>query len=160
MRYESKRVRRKNDAAIKVKQALQEYCMEVVKRFRPLCIILYSSRAKGTFTSESDADIIVISNNFDQDFLLRIRSLIDLNGTELPIEPLGYTEPEFTGMLESFRLTALDAVYEGKALYGEDYFNHLKERLGELERMGVYKGKIADADIPGIIDMIVKLTKE
>lgn len=25
---------------------------------------------------------------------------------------------------------------------------------------GVYKGKIADADIPGIIDMIVKLTKE
>ena len=25
---------------------------------------------------------------------------------------------------------------------------------------GVYKGKIADADIPGIVDMIVKLTKE
>jgi len=25
---------------------------------------------------------------------------------------------------------------------------------------GVYKGKIADAEIPGIIDMIVQLTKE
>lgn len=25
---------------------------------------------------------------------------------------------------------------------------------------GIYKGKIADGDIPGIIDMIVKLTKE
>jgi predicted nucleotidyltransferase len=122
---------------------LQEYCKEVAKRFKPLCIILYGSRAKGTFTSESDADIIVISNNFDQDFLSRIRSLIDLNATVIPIEPLGYTEPEFTSMLESFRLTALDAVSEGIALYGEDYFNDLKERLGELKKRGVYKGKIS-----------------
>ncbi|MCE8425611.1 MAG: nucleotidyltransferase domain-containing protein [Candidatus Methanoperedens sp.] len=143
MRIESKRFRRKNDAVVKVKQELQEYCGKVVKSIKPLCIILYGSRAKGTFTPDSDADIIVISNNLDQDFLTRIRSLIDLNSTALSIEPLGYTELEFTIMLESFRLTALDAVSEGIALYGEDYFNHLKERMSELERMGVYKGKIS-----------------
>lgn len=138
---ESKRIRRKNDAVLKVKQELQEYCRNVIKSFKPLCIILYGSRAKGTFTPQSDADIIVISNNFNQDFLSRIRSLIDLNATALPIEPLGYTESEFIIMLESFRLTALDSVSEGIALYGEDYFDHLKERLGEHEKKGFYKGK-------------------
>ncbi len=141
MRSESKRVRRKNDAAVKVEYALHDYCKEVVNRFKPLCIILYGSRAKGTFTPQSDADIIIISNNFDQDFLSRIKSLIDLNATVLPIEPLGYTESEFTNMLESFRLTALDAVSEGIALYGEDYFDHLKGRLDELGKRGIYKGK-------------------
>jgi len=143
LRSESKRLRRKNDSVLKVKLELQEYCRNVVKSVKPLCIILYGSRAKGTFIPDSDADIIVISNNFEQDFLSRIRTLIELNTTLLTIEPLGYSEAEFISMLESFRLTALDSVSEGIALYGEDYFNHLKERLGELERMGVYKGKIS-----------------
>src|SRR3989304_10375832 len=139
MRFENKRICRKNDAAIK--HALQEYCDEVVRRFNPVCIILYGSRAKGTYTTESDVDIIVISNNFEQDFLSRIKSLIDLNTTNLSIEPLGYTESEFEIMLESCRLTALDAVAEGVALYGNDYFNHLKKKLGELEKKGIHKGK-------------------
>ncbi len=74
-----------------------------------LCIIiLYGSRAKGTFTRESDADIIVISNNFDQDFLSRIKSLIDINSTMLPIEPLGYTESEFIVTSQARKPTALD----------------------------------------------------
>ncbi len=139
MRSEDKRIRRKHDAAIK--ESLQEYCKGVIKRFKPVCIILYGSRAKGTFTDKSDVDIIVISNNFNQDFLLRIKSLIDANTTTLPIEPLGYTEAEFENMFESCRLTALDAVHEGIALFGEDYFNSLKNKLSKLEEKGIYKGK-------------------
>lgn len=139
MHSENKRVRGKQDDVIK--DALLDYCNEVIKRFNPLCIILYGSRAKGTFTNKSDADIIVISNNFNQDFLSRIRSLIDANTTMLPIEPLGYTEAEFNSMLESCRLTALDAVKEGIALFGEDYFDRLRIKLNELEKKGIYKGK-------------------
>src|SRR5574341_897165 len=136
MRKENKRIRKKPDA---VKKALQEYCTEVIRRFKPVCIILYGSRAKGTFTGISDIDIIVISGNFEQDFLSRIKDLIDANTSSLPIEPLGYTEAEFETMLMAFRLTALDAVHEGIPLYGEDHFNSLKKRLNELERMGLYK---------------------
>ncbi|VVB55425.1 Nucleotidyltransferase domain protein [uncultured archaeon] len=136
MGKETKRVRKDPDAAEK---ALPEYCMEIVKRFKPACIVLYGSRAKGTFTGISDIDIIVISSNFEQDFLSRIKDLIDANTSSLPIEPLGYTEAEFETMLVAFRLTALDAVHEGIPLYGEDYFNSLKKRLNELERMGLYK---------------------
>ncbi len=70
MRKENKRIRKEPDA---VKKALHEYCKEVVKRSKPACIILYGSRAKGTFTGASDFDIIVISSNFEQDFLSRIK---------------------------------------------------------------------------------------
>ncbi len=138
MRKQYKRIRKKPDA---VKKALQEYCTEVIKRFKPTCIILYGSRAKGTFTGASDIDIIVISNTFERDFLSRIKDLIDVNTSPLPIEPLGYTEAEFETMLESCRITALDAVREGIPLYGEDYFNKLKDKLNALESIGLYKGK-------------------
>ncbi len=138
MRKQNKRIRKEPDA---IKKAIQEYCTNVIKRFKPACIILYGSRAKGTFTVASDIDIIVISNNFEQDFLSRIKDLIDANTSSFPIEPLGYTEAEFETMLVSFRLTALDAIREGVPLYGEDYFNNLKNKINELEKIGLYKGK-------------------
>ena len=144
MRFENKRIRKEPDA---IKKAIQDYCMEVIKRFKPACIILYGSRAKGTFTGASDFDIIVISN-FEQDFLSRIKDLIDANTSSLPIEPLGYTEAEFETMLMAFRLTALDAVHEGVPLYGENYFNGLKNKLNELEKIGLYKVRLPGTFLP------------
>jgi len=73
--------------------------------------------------------------------LSRIKDLIDANTSSVPIEPLGYTETEFETMLMAFRITALDAVCEGVPLYGENYFNNLKNKLNELEKIGLYKGK-------------------
>lgn len=86
MRFENKTICTGTDA---IKEELDEYCKNVIDRFNPACIILYGSRAKGTFTNTSDIDIIVISNNFEQDFLSRIKYLIDANTSMLPIEPLG-----------------------------------------------------------------------
>lgn len=135
---DNKRIRSEHDA---IKEALKEYCREIELKFKPTCIILYGSRAKGTFTGASDIDIIVISNNFEQDFLSRIKDLIDANTSSLPIEPLGYTEAEFETMLELYRITALDAVREGIPLSGEEYFINLKKKLNVLERMGLFKDK-------------------
>ncbi len=67
--------------------------------------------------------------------------MIDANTSHFPIEPLGYTEAEFETMLTAFRITVLDAVLEGMPLYGENYFNNLKNKLNELEKTGLYKGK-------------------
>jgi predicted nucleotidyltransferase len=122
-------------------EELKEYCRRVIGKFKPICIILYGSRAKGTFTPSSDIDIIVLSDNFETDFLSRIKDLIDINSSTLPIEPLGYTKAEFETMLRSFKITALDAVREGKPLFGEDYFNNLNNKLHEMEKFGLYKGK-------------------
>ncbi|MDW7726495.1 MAG: nucleotidyltransferase domain-containing protein [Candidatus Methanoperedens sp.] len=138
MRFENKTICTGTDA---IKEELDEYCKNVIDRFNPACIILYGSRAKGTFTNTSDIDIIVISNNFEQDFLSRITYLIDANTSMLPVEPLGYTEAEFETMLLSCKITAPDAVQEGLPLYGEDYFNNLKHKFEELESFGLYKGE-------------------
>jgi predicted nucleotidyltransferase len=124
-----------------IHEELKEYCTRVIGKFKPICIILYGSRAKGTFTPSSDIDIIVISDNFETDFLSRIKDLIDINSSMLAIEPLGYTKAEFETMLRSFKITALDAIREGKPLFGEDYFNYLKKTLHEMEKTGLYKGK-------------------
>lgn len=84
MRSENKRICAEPDG---IKETLEEYCRNVIDRFNPVCIILYGSRAKGTFTNISDIDIIVISNNFEHNFLARIKHLIDANDSILPIEP-------------------------------------------------------------------------
>lgn len=138
MRSENKRICTEPD---EMKKILEEYCRNVIDRFDPACIILYGSRAKGTFVNTSDIDIIVISNNFKHDFLSRIKHLIEANDSILPIEPLGYTEAEFEKMLLSCKITPLDAVKEGIALYGDDYFNNLKKKFIELEKIGLYKGE-------------------
>jgi predicted nucleotidyltransferase len=122
-------------------EELKEYCRRVIRKFKPICFILYGSRAKGTFTPSSDVDIIAVSDNFENDFLSRIKDLIDINSSSLPIEPLGYTKAEFETMLRSLKITALDAIHEGKPLFGEDYFNNLKKKLHEMEKFGLYKGK-------------------
>jgi predicted nucleotidyltransferase len=124
-----------------IKEVLNEYCKEIEIKFKPVCIILYGSRTKETFTNFSDIDIIVISNSFEHDFLSRIGDLINANTSSIPIEPLGYTESEFEIMLASCRITALDAVREGIPLSGEEYFNKLKSKLNALESMGLYKGR-------------------
>lgn len=41
---------------------LQKVVDEIVRRFQPLKIILFGSRAYGTATSNSDADLMVIMN--------------------------------------------------------------------------------------------------
>ncbi|MFZ3166090.1 MAG: nucleotidyltransferase domain-containing protein [Candidatus Methanoperedens sp.] len=138
MRQENKGICTESDA---INEELKEYCRRVIGKFKPICIILYGSRAKGTFTPSSDIDIIVLSDNFENDFLSRIKDLIDINSSTLPIEPLGYTKVEFETMLRSYKITALDSILEGKPLFGEDYFNNLKKTLHELEKTGLYKGK-------------------
>ncbi len=138
MRQENKGICTESDA---VNKELKEYCRGIIEKFKPICIILYGSRAKGTFTPFSDIDIIVVSDKFKNDFLSRIKDLIDVNSSTLAIEPLGFTKVEFEIMLRSFKITALDSIREGKPLFGEDYFNNLKKILQELEKIGLHKGK-------------------
>jgi len=120
-----------------------DYCIAVIEKLSPDCIILYGSLAKNTYSNRSDVDIIVISNNFQESFLDRIGLLLDLDKTRAPIEPLGYTTKEFENMLDSFRVTALDAIYDGIPLWGEEYFNSLKKQLDLFLSKGLHRTKYA-----------------
>jgi len=61
-------------------------------------IFLYGSFARGDIHEGSDIDLIIIGD-FNERFLERIGRIYGL--TDLPIEPLVYTEGEFQKMLQN-----------------------------------------------------------
>ena len=120
----NRRLREITDPSIRT--GLSQYCQKIIDRFHPKCIIVYGSQARKTYTPSSDIDLIIISDTFKIPFISRIRSLLELNQTEFHIEALGYTIQEFEDMLSNFRVTALDAIYFGIPIYGEQYFQQLE----------------------------------
>lgn len=52
-----------------------------------------------------------------------------------------YTEPDSIEKALHEYCTALDAISEGIPLLGAEYFSSLKDKLSELEKLGLYKGK-------------------
>ena len=78
----------------KLKQALQQQGIRVNR------IILYGSQATGRAEEHSDIDIVVISDDFEgMNILERLETLgVAMAKARImePIEPLGYTEEEFS----------------------------------------------------------------
>jgi len=67
------------------------------EKYQISSIYLYGSFATGDIHEGSDIDLLIIGN-FKERFIERIGLLMGL--TNLPIEPLIYTEEEFQDMLE------------------------------------------------------------
>ena len=95
---------------------IKDYTNEVVKRLRPHLIILFGSFATGDINEGSDIDILVVAD-FKENFLDRIRTLMDINTFKIPIEPVGYTPKEFQEMKEKKNPFILEVIEKGKVLY-------------------------------------------
>jgi len=95
---------------------INDYTNEVVKRLRPHLIILFGSFATGDINEGSDIDILVVAD-FKENFLDRIRTLMDMNTFKIPIEPVGYTPEEFQEMKEKKNPFILEVMEKGKVLY-------------------------------------------
>ncbi|KPV62029.1 MAG: hypothetical protein AOA66_1535 [Candidatus Bathyarchaeota archaeon BA2] len=55
--------------------------------------------------------------DFKEDFLNRIRTLMDINTFKIPIEPVGYTPEEFQDMKRKKNPFIVEVVEKGKVLY-------------------------------------------
>lgn len=55
--------------------------------------------------------------DFKEDFLDRIRTLMDINVFKLPIEPVGYMPEEFREMKERKNTFIMEVLEKGKILY-------------------------------------------
>ncbi|AEH51671.1 nucleotidyltransferase domain-containing protein [Pseudothermotoga thermarum] len=96
-----------------------QYTQRVVETLKPRCVILFGSFARGDVNEGSDVDIIVIAD-FKENFLDRVKLLLDLNdGIGIPVEPLGYTPEEFQEMRDRQNPFILEVIETGKILYGE-----------------------------------------
>lgn len=89
---------------------------EVVAKLNPQLVILFGSFAKHDINEGSDVDILVVAD-FEEDFLDRMRVLMDLNRFKIPLEPVGYTPEEFEEMKRRRNPFILEVLETGKTMF-------------------------------------------
>lgn len=60
---------------------------------------------------------LIVIGDWQQDFLARIKVLLDMNEFGLPLEPIGYTEQEFEQMDSEGNLFITEIIAIGKIVY-------------------------------------------
>lgn len=95
---------------------IEEYVEEVVKSLNPYLVILFGSFAIGDINEGSDIDILVVAD-FEENFLDRIKKLMDMNKFRIPIEPIGYTLEEFNEMKNRKNAFIMEVLEKGRVMY-------------------------------------------
>ena len=95
---------------------IEKFKEEVISKLNPQRIILFGSFARGDINEGSDVDLIIIAK-WKEEFLDRIKLLMDLNKFKIPLEPIGYTEEEFKKLIEEGNPFILQVLKEGKVIY-------------------------------------------
>jgi predicted nucleotidyltransferase len=91
-----------------------EYCQRVSKEFELKKVLLFGSRSRGDFYPHSDIDLLLISDDFPQDWFKRQARLHFLKLKQ--IEPIGYTTAEINKMLDEGNLFIKSVFREGKEI--------------------------------------------
>ena len=100
-------------------------------------VILFGSRARGTFHKYSDHDLVIIGD-FTGPYFDRLGWVMDLT-PDVSVDLFCYTPSEFEQMFKTYRLTAIDAIGEGIVLFGEAFISPYKKRHAEFVRRGMRK---------------------
>jgi predicted nucleotidyltransferase len=123
------------------KTEIEDFCKKAIERFRPACIILHGSIARGTYTGRSDVDLIIIGGQLNPNFLKRLSEINKLQDGKTPFEVLGYTLEEWEEMMSYFHLTTLEALQWGIPLHGETHFAQWHARFEHWKSLGLQRGK-------------------
>jgi hypothetical protein len=90
-----------------------DFARRVRAAFKVDKIILFGSRVRGDYLSESDYDFIIVSDDFKGlPFNRRMTLMYELWDSSLPIEPLCYTKEEFERKSNQISIVR-DAVRDG-----------------------------------------------
>lgn len=122
---------------------IEQFCARVQQKFHPDCIILHGSVARGTFTSRSDVDIIIIGGDLAQNFFTRTIELNRLRDGKTPLEVIGYTLDEWEQMIDNLHLTVLEALQWGIPLRGEALFAQWRARFAHWQSQGLRRGAVS-----------------
>lgn len=136
-----------DDAGRDVVSGLEEYQRLLLSRnVRLHTLIALGSRAKGRGKPESDIDVTIIASDLPGKSspgfpnipkkILNIRRWFLLNDIPIfmGIQPSGCcSKEEFLSWLGEFKLQALDAVYYGKVIYDDGFWQHVLATFREME---------------------------
>jgi hypothetical protein len=95
---------------------IERYKRKIIKTLSPQKIILFGSFGRGDFNQGSDIDLIVICD-CKENFLDRIKALLESNDLHLPVEPIGYTQDEFKQMAEEENPFIAEILQKGIPIY-------------------------------------------
>jgi predicted nucleotidyltransferase len=123
------------------KSLFLEMINKIQQRIKLNAVILFGSRARGDFIQMSDYDIVVVGA-FQEPYFERLEWVGQL-APDLAIDLFCYTLQEFETLFSSYNLTTIDAIGEGFALYGEDFFRKYHNRYNEFVKHGMRKSKCA-----------------
>ena len=90
---------------------------KIKQQFNPSKIILFGSLSRGVSHELSDLDLIIVGQ-FNVPFFKRIGLILNLNDTDLEVDPMVYTEAEFTQMLNEDNFFIINAIKEGIEIQG------------------------------------------
>lgn len=93
-----------------IEYKLKEWAKELRGRYSVNKIIVFGSYVRGDLNEGSDVDLLVVGD-FKGKFHKRIADIIGL--TDLPIEPLCYTEEEFSEMIANNNNFISEVLKEG-----------------------------------------------
>lgn len=96
----------------KISKEIAHIIHKIKAKYHPTKIILFGSYIRGDYNEGSDVDLLIIGD-FKERFFDRIGKIIELNDTELDIEPLVYTNEEFERMVKEKRDFMLQILKEG-----------------------------------------------
>ena len=126
-----------------VSKKIDDYVGEVVRKLHPDLVVLFGSFATGDINEGSDIDILVVAG-FKEDFMDRIRTLMDLNKFKIPIEPVGYTPEEFNQMKNRKNPFIIEVTEKGKIMYKSSNFalKQVQTKMaGKLPQWSELEGK-------------------
>jgi len=110
-----------------------EYCIRVDREFRLKRVVLFGSRSRGDFYPHSDIDLLLVSDEFPDDWFKRQAKLYFLKLKQ--IEPIGYTTAEIRGMMEEGNRFIGNVFREGKEIELDKFLvrsmKNLEDEKGE-----------------------------
>ncbi len=95
---------------------INRFVEKLVSRIKVKKVYLFGSVARNDFNEGSDIDIAIIGD-FKERFLDRIGKILEM--TDLPIEPLCYTEDEFEKMKRDGNLFVKE-ILKGRILFSSE----------------------------------------
>ena len=107
-----------------------EYCRSVDSESRLKRVVLFGSRSRGDFYPHSDIDLLLVSDEFPDDWFTRQAKLYFLKLKQ--IEPIGYTTTEIRGMIEEGNKFIENVFREGKEIEPNKF---------QVKRVNVLEGR-------------------
>jgi predicted nucleotidyltransferase len=100
------------------RKEVESITRQIIEKYRPEKIILFGSVARGDFSTDSDADFLIIKGDTPFYGAERMRELLRLIRRSIPVDFLVYRPEEFEKRLRMGDPFLKAILKEGKVVYG------------------------------------------